>query len=133
MRKRLGGDNTMRLRPVLWGMLLLALVLTLHQFVMATPVHVRVMPMVATGPMGQSAASTAPMRGMCDHCPVSTATICPAVQAVFPAVIAALALLAALFLFRSFATTVSGSRTFVQAVWHPPPKDTLVRFQIRRC
>lgn len=134
MRKRLAGDTITRLTPAVRAMFLVALAVALHQILMATPVHARVMPMLAASAMPMHhAADAAPMRGMCPHCPISTATLCPAVQAVFPTIAAALALVAIFLTFLMAAATAPGFRHFVQAVWYPPPKHTLVLFQVRLC
>jgi hypothetical protein len=133
MKNRLRVHNASPVAPVLRVMFLSALVLALHQIVMATPVHPRVMPMLAGGPMAHHVEETIHRHGLCEHCPVSATTICPAVQAVFPVVIAALMLLVACIAGRRLTAAISSPRTILQAVWQPPPRHMLRLFQVMRC
>ncbi len=60
---------------------LLAFVIAMHQFVMATPAHEAIMPM-----MDHDMQVSAPMQDShgCPHCPIHTIAICPAMQAALP-------------------------------------------------
>ncbi len=110
---------------------LLAFIIVAHQFVMATPAHEAIMPM-----MGHDMQASVPMQDFhnCPWCPSHTIAICPAVQAALPvgtaAVFSFVALIAASAL---FVRVTSGPGSTAFADWRPPPRHTLVLFQTFRC
>ncbi len=107
---------------------LLALILIAHQFVMATPLHDEMMPMVSA--MGHSSAVS-----QCDEnasSPLHTIAICPAVQAALPAATAFFLLMAGIIVV-ALSLAIPRLASFTIPDWRPPPRQTLVLFQIFRC
>lgn len=110
---------------------LLALMIVVHQFVMATPMHYAIMPMT-----GHDMQASAPVQDSprCPRCPARSVAICPAVQAALPVAMAIVlcfvALIAASALFVRLPT---GPGIIAFADWRPPPRQTLVLFQTFRC
>jgi hypothetical protein len=111
--------------------LLVALIITLHRVVMATPAHGQIMPMAA-----HNAMTSAPMqeRRDCPH-PTCPMTICPAVQATIPtpAGITAASLFVAAIAAVLPRFGVAGPTAIVSPDWRRPPRQTLVLFQTFRC
>ncbi len=109
----------------------MALVIMLHQFVMATPAHSQIMPMTA-----HAAGASAPMQGTHDcPCPTCTMTICPAVQATMPTPTGTTVIL--LFVAAIVAIVLrsgsAGPTAIISPDWRPPPRQTLALFQTFRC
>ncbi len=109
---------------------LLALIIAVHQFVMATPAHEAIMPM-----MDRDAQASVPTQDShdCPYCPVHTTAICPAVQAVLPHGMSAILLLFVALVTTAFFVSVIGPGVIASADWRPPPKSTRVLLQTFRC
>lgn len=118
------------LRPVLPRIgFLVALIITLHQFVMASPMHGQIMPMlVADSHMG------APMHGPCPApCPMRIAAICPVVQAALPAAAIAILLLLAITLIVRMVPALVWANVAGHTDWRPPPKRQRALLHVFRC
>ncbi len=110
---------------------LLVLIIVVHQYVMATPAHEAIMPM-----MGHDMQAVVPIQDSpnCPCCPVQTTAICPAVQAALPFGMAAVCCFVALIAVSALSVSVpTGPGIIAFADWRPPPKHTLVLFQTFRC
>ncbi len=125
--------DSIPLRPTLLRVaFLLALIIVVHQAVMATPAHEAIMPMA-----GHDMQASAPMQESrsCPCCPVQSAAICPAVQAALPAGTETgfLLLLLAALVATAFIVRITGPGVVVTADWRPPPGQMLALFQTFRC
>ncbi len=109
---------------------LLALIIVVHQFVMATSAHAAIMPM-----MDRDAQASVPTQDShdCLYCPVHTTAICPAVQALLPHGMSAILLLFVALVTTAFFVSVIGPGVIASADWRPLPKFTRVLFQTFRC
>jgi len=109
---------------------LLALIIVVHQSVMATPAHQAIMPMA-----GHDMQASAPMQESrsCPCCPVQSVAICPAVQAALPAGTETGFLLLAALVAMVFLVRITGPGVVVTADWRPPPRQMLALFQTFRC
>lgn len=109
---------------------LLALIIAVHQFVMATSAHAAIMPM-----MDHDMQASPPMQNSpdCPYCPIHTTAVCPAVQAAFPVGMSAVFFLAAVSAAIAFSLRGTGPGVIASANWRPPPKCTLVLLQTFRC
>ncbi len=109
---------------------LLAFVITVHQFVMATSAHEAIMPM-----MNHPMQTQGPIQDAhtCPYCPLHTTTICPAVQAILVAGMGVVFFLAVMIAAIAFFLRGAGAAVIASADWRPPPKCTLVLLQTFRC
>lgn len=109
---------------------LLTFIIAMHQFVMATPAHEAIMPM-----MGHDMQVRGPMQDAnnCPHCPIHTIVVCSAVQAALRAGVSALFFLAAVIATIAFFRRITEPGVIASADWRPPPQCTRVLLQTFRC
>jgi len=109
---------------------LLAFAIAMHQFVMATPAHAAIMPMMAHDMQMHGPMQTSPN---CPLCPIHTIAVCPAVQAALLVGMSAVFFLAAMSVAIAFALRGTEPGVIASADWRPPPKCTLALLQTFRC
>ena len=119
-----------KLRPILPRIeFLVALIITLHQFVMASPMHGQIMPMLVA-----DSHASALMHGPCTvPCPMRIATICPVIQAALPAAADTILLLLAITLIVPLFVALMRANVAGQTNWHPPSKRQRDLIQVFRC